>query len=55
MLNQLTIRDFDKRIQKFDFEELLKKESPAEIAKAVFNRVSDMSESYNTLIYYQNL
>lgn len=38
MLNQLTIKDYQSRIKKFDFMELVMKETPADIAKAVFSK-----------------
>jgi hypothetical protein len=38
MLNQLTLRDYETRIQKFDFNELVLKEHAADIAKAVFQK-----------------
>lgn len=35
----MTIRDYEKRIEKFQFDELIDKESPADIAKAVFQKI----------------
>jgi hypothetical protein len=49
MLNQLTIRDYEKRIEKFDFADLVAKESASDIAKAIFNKVKNnpmMSEFF---------
>ena len=49
MLNQLTIRDYSKRIEKFDFQELVAKELPSDIARTVFVKVKNnpmMSEFY---------
>jgi hypothetical protein len=42
MLNQLTMRDYEKRIDKFDFTELVTKEAPADIARAVFTKVAQI-------------
>lgn len=49
MLNQLTLKDYQARIQKFDFVELVMKERPADIAKAVFQKAKKnplLSEFY---------
>ena len=49
MLNQLTMKDYERRMEKFDFEELIMKESQADIAKAVIIKVKKnpmMSEFY---------
>ena len=43
MLNQLTIRDYERRIEKFDFGELVSKETPVDIVKVVFSKVRGSS------------
>lgn len=39
MLNQLTLKDYEKRIRNFNFEELVAAEAMADIAKTVFQKV----------------
>ena len=55
MLNQLTIRDYQKRIEKFDFVELVMKETPADIARAVFMKAKKnpiLSEFYVKVVLF---
>lgn len=41
MLNQITLKDYEQRIKRFDFLELVTKESAADIAKAIFSKAKN--------------
>ena len=43
LLNQLTIKDYDRRIDKFDFEQLVKTETASDVVKAVFSKVKSLA------------
>jgi len=46
MLNKLDLKNFDKVVKGFDFEELVTGETHLEIAHTVYNKVRRLFEKY---------